>query len=52
MTDGEDREARSTTRIGRFLSFWTTFPGVLTLAGLLLVGITEFVAVYSTRLTP
>jgi hypothetical protein len=49
MTDGEDREARSTTRIGRFLSFWTTFPGVLTIGGLLLVGITVFVAVHATR---
>ncbi len=48
-TDSKDEQARSKTRIKSFLSFWTTFPGVLTIGGLLLVGITVFVAVHSTR---
>ncbi|MCP5056489.1 MAG: hypothetical protein GY937_07140 [bacterium] len=46
-TDSEDEQARSETRIKRFLSFWATFPGVLTGGVLLLIGITVLVVVIS-----
>ncbi len=43
----EDRLTTSTTRFNRFLSFWATFPGVLTGGVFLLVGITVVIAVLS-----
>ena len=46
-TDSEDRQARSMTRIKSFLSFWATFPGVLTGGAVLLIGITVFVVLSS-----
>ena len=46
-TDSEDRQARSMTRIKSFLSFWATFPGVLTGGVVLLIGITVFVVLSS-----
>ena len=49
MTDSEDRPASGTTRIERFLSFWTTFPGVLTAGAVLLIGITMLIVVISFR---
>ncbi|MBW2316170.1 MAG: hypothetical protein JRH10_18530 [Deltaproteobacteria bacterium] len=48
-TDSEDEQAGSKTRIKSFLSFWATFPGVLTGGVLLFIGITVLIVVASFR---
>ena len=46
-TDHEDARAGRETRIKKFLSFWTTFPGVLAGGVLLMVVITVLIVVVS-----